>query len=213
MLTLIAPALYFIVVFGIFERFLFVCGVTYWKRPASVLLYFILSTAIAFFLFSAEPLQLLKNTSFFGSVSVVVLYFLLIFLAYRYHYFGFTVSSGEGDNVGRKNSLNYVMAKSADIFFQDTLAIIVILALGDYVANPLLVMLLFALYFFLVHSLLLLVFPFRLILVFTLASVVAGFAFAAIVLNALNIVYIFVLHWLFYVLLYPKIRQIRSIGV
>lgn len=189
MMSLVAPILYFVAVFGFFEAVLFRNKIDYWTRPGLISIYFLSATALGLALFSSYPAELVLDAHPVEVGGVLALGVLLAYLAH----------------VGRFQ-FHYVAAKSCDILFQDALALIVFFELVTvFGASD--ATLAFALYFVLVHLALFFVLPVRFGIVFVLGSLIAGVVFAYLAQYGLALT-IFVLHWLFYASLYPTIRHL-----
>ena len=184
-------------------------GIAYWQRPLLTAGYFLCATITALLVFSTAPLQLVLASSTYGVESLILLYFVLLSLA-LYGFFTYDGGTISKNNDARNESLRYVFAKSADILFQDTLAVIVILSLQALLKDITLAIVLFSAYFFLSHLLLLLILPVRFASIFAVAAFFAGFAFASIVLYDLGVIYVFILHWMFYAASYSIIKKVRK---
>lgn len=191
MLTIALPALYFISVFGFFEVLLFRHRIDYWTRPVLVSFYFLSATGAAVALFSYQPLLLVRAAHWLEVVGVIVLVLIVV----------------AGIRAGRFTRA-YVVAKSTDILFQDTLAVIVFMHIA-VLFEPVLAVSLFGAYFFVIHLGLLGILPLRYAVVFILASFGAGMVFGALVSAGL-VVSVFVLHSLFYILMYPTISSLLT---
>jgi hypothetical protein len=208
MIDIILPILYFLILFGFFEVGMFKKRRAYWHRPYATALYFGVATLGALFLFSMEPLRLALNSGALPVIFLCLLYVPLLYLAYRGH-FQYGDSSSELTTM-RRESFRYVGAKSIDILFQDTLAIIIFLALLQYTVDPLSAAVMFAVYFFVSHSLLFFILPSRFAAIFAMASVGASVAFAWVLFSGVSVLYIYVLHWAFYAASYSYIRKVRA---
>ncbi len=209
MVSILLPALYFVVLFGVFEVFLFRRGIAYWQKPYIVSGYFLAGIVGALTLFSLAPLQLVLQTPLHGIAALVVLFALLCALAW-YGYFTYGGSAIGVNTSSRYESMRYVAAKSFDIAFQDTLVVIVALALLAYLGDATVALLIFALYFFIVHTFLASVLPFKFAVIFAVASAFAGLAFGTIVIFGMPIIYVYILHWLFYAATYTLIKRVRK---
>ncbi len=209
LIAILGAIAYFVLLFGTFEVMFFRRGIAYWQRPIIVSIYFLAGTVVALALFSNEPFRLLLQTPPEGVFAVVVLYLVLCFLAWR-GYFTFSGSALHASRSTRYESLRYVFAKTFDILFQDTLVVIVALLMYAYIGDVTWSLFAFSVYFFVAHSLLATVLPLKFALIFTVASFFAGLSFGTIVLFGLPVVYIFILHWLFYAATYTLIQRVRK---
>ncbi len=208
MFEIIAPIVYFVLLFGSFEVFMFRKGIAYWQYPLVVSLYFGVGTILALEIFSSEPLARVLSTPNEALAILFILYAGLIALS-RYGYFTFSGMPVAGRSASVE-SLRYICGKSFDILFQDTLVIIVALALSAYIGDPWWTLCAFTLYFLIVHSFLTFILPFKFALIFTSASLFAGLTFGSIVILNMPVAYIFIVHWLFYALSYSFIKRVRQ---
>lgn len=187
--SVLAPVLYFVVVFGFFEAVLFRNKIDYWTWPGLISVYFLSATALGLALFSFYPAELVLGAHPVEVGGVLVLGALLTYLVHVNRF-----------------PFRYVVAKSSDILFQDVLALIVffefVTVFGASEAIPV-----FALYFVLVHLALFFVLPARFGTVFVLGSLIAGLVFAYLAQYGLALT-IFTVHWLFYATMYPTIRHL-----
>lgn len=209
MLSVLFPILYFVSLFGFFEIVMFRRGIAYWWHPVITASYFIVAASGALFFFSAEPLHLFLESAERETGAMLSLFVILTVAIYRGHFTYHEASSYSFRN-RQLESFRYVCAKSADLFFQDILAVLVILALHSYIGTIDMTVLLFATYFSLAHLLLFVALPARFALIFFIASIFAGLAFAYIVLYGVGVIYVFILHWLFYVATYSRIKTVRQ---
>jgi hypothetical protein len=209
MLNALLASLYFVLLFGVFEVFMFKRGGAYWRKPLTTACYFLAATVGALIIFSDAPLQLILKTSVYGVVALLFLYSVLVALALQ-GWFTFSGDAVNKDTEKRKESFFYIFAKSTDILFQDVLAVIVLLSLQTFFANTNLTLAVFSAYFFITHLFLFFILPARFVSIFAIASLFAGIAFASILLYGFDVVYIFVLHWAFYAAAYPFIRKERK---
>lgn len=198
MISTVLPALYFFTLFGFFEAVLFPRRIDYWHRPITVALYFCSGTLGALLLFSLEPLLLIESITVSQTIGLVFLA-ILLGMAVLSKWFAYT-EGGQG-------SAGYIIAKTTDLIFQDTVAIIIALSLTDSF-GAVVGTLSFALYFFAAHLLLLLVLPVRYAALFITGAFFGGIAFGTIVSTGVGVVYIFILHWLFYLMFFPTIRTV-----
>ena len=210
MMIAIIAILYFIAFFGFFEVYMFKRGITYWQRPLIVTVYFLVATTLALIYISDAPLVLAQKSFLGAIVLLMALYVFLLALALR-GYFTYDGEAVDPERGARKESLRYVAAKTADILFQDTLTVIIVTSLFAATANALLTAVFFEVYFVLSHALLFVILPKKFALIFGFASLIAGFVFASIVILGINILYLFILHWIFYVAAYPAMRNVRKL--
>ncbi len=197
---LVWSILYFVAVFGFYEAVLFRNHIHYWQRPLVVTVYFVSATAVLF-LFVPEQLSLVWTVRWY---ELVALGALVVLVSARVVSGAFAYSAVPQV----RESVRYVVAKGADIFFQDISVVLVTSALAGLFGTVTGV-LVFALYFFVLHLLLFVVLPVRYGIVFVLGALFAGAVFAWLVLFVQTFWSVFVLHALFYVLLYPRIRALR----
>lgn len=199
MLDLVAPILYFLALFGLYEGVLFKRRIDYWHAPVLVSTYFLLGTLGGLILFSMEPVLRLLYMSVYEIAALAGVLLLLIVgaLTGRFAY----TPGGEG-------SLGYAAAKAADVLFQITMAVIVVLAfeqlLGMVYGGAA-----FALYFFVAHLLLFFILPARYAIIFATASLVGGSVLAYIALTHGGVGYLVALHLSFYIASYPLMRRVR----
>jgi hypothetical protein len=205
---ILLPIAYFLILFGFFEVGIFKKRRAYWHRPYLTIGYFSFATVGALVLFSTKPLQLVLESGFFALTAVVVLYIALFYLAWRGHFCFSETTKTIVDR--RRESLRYVFGKSTDIMFQDVMSVIIFFALLEFSQDVFVAAAWFASYTLLSHTLLFLILPARFATIFVLASVGASLAFSAILAGAVGVIYLFVLHWIFYALAYGYIRKIRT---
>ncbi len=199
-MTVLWPIVYFVAVFGFFEVVLFRNHINYWQRPFVVTLYFLSATAVLFY-FVPEQFGLVGAVRWYELILLGLLA-LLVWVRVARGTFAYTVVPQV------RESVRYVAAKGADLFFQDVCVVLVASALAGLFGTAIGV-LVFAFYFFIVHLLLFVVLPVRYGAVFVSGSLLAGAVFAWLVLYAQTFWLVFALHALFYVLLYPRIRALR----
>lgn len=198
-MLLLIPIAYFLTLFGFYEGVLFKRRIDYWHASWVVCGYFALATCGALVFISSQPLTyaLAFSTSEILAIFAVFSIFLLTAARGRFAF----IPGGEG-------SMGYALAKSADIVFQNTMAIIVAhgcIALFGTVLGGVV----FAAYFCFAHLLLLFILPARYALIFASAALIGGAVLALASAVEGGFGYVLALHLLFYVASYPYIRRVR----
>ncbi len=199
-MSILQPILYFIAVFGFFEAVLFRNHINYWQWPFVVTLYFLSATAVLFY-FVPEQLSLVWTARWY---ELILLGLLALLVGERVARGAFAYTAVPQV----RESVRYVVAKGADLFFQDVCVVLVASALAGLFGSEVGV-LAFGCYFVAVHLLLFFVLPVRFAAVFVLGALLAGFAFAWLVLYMETFWLVFVLHAYFYALMFPHMRALR----
>jgi hypothetical protein len=183
--------------FGIYNLILVKRGYTYTKKPWLSMILYLGASAISYFIFKEEILNIVSNTNW-----IVIVIYLSSLLGIYILLNTFTEDPG---NIQRAEythiKYSFLLFKSIEIFFQDILIAILLYLFRSFIDNSLYFVLSFTLFFGLIHTPLSLVWKSNVVKVIVLISFTLSCILPLLyLLPIFNFAYLYCIHWLFYII-------------